>query len=164
MKRLLLALVVGTAWVSWAAETLPATEGESLTGHRVVLREAMRGHASILIGSFSKDAGAGCAEWAKAIRADAQLKSVTVYQAVMLEQAPGLVRGMIKSALRRQVPAAEQDNFVVLIKDEKLWRSYFEVSDDKDPYVVLMDGSGQTLWHGHGAAGNLETLVRAALR
>ena len=73
----------------------------------------------------------------------------------MLEEAPGFMRGMIKSGMRKGCPQREQDHSVVLTQDEKLWRSYFDVSDDKDPYVVLIDEAGKVLWHGHGAAASL---------
>jgi hypothetical protein len=112
----------GAAWA--AAQSLPATAGESLSGHAVVLAEAVRGHASLVIGSFSKEAGSACEEWSKQVHADAAMGSVTVYQMAELEQAPGFIRGIVKSALRKQVPAAWQDDFVVLTQDGKLWRDY----------------------------------------
>jgi hypothetical protein len=82
----------------------------------------------------------------------------------MLEKAPGFIRGMIKSGMRKGLSAAELDNAVVLTQDEKLWQSYFDVSDDKDPYVALIDAEGKVLWHGHGAAGVVEPQLRAALQ
>ncbi len=149
----------------WAtSQGLPETAGESLSGHAVVLAQAVRGHASLIIGSFSKVAGSGCEEWSKQVHADAAMSSVTVYQMAELEQAPGFIRGMVKSALRKQVPAAWQDDFVVLTQDGQLWRDFFGVTTDKDPWVVLLDANGKVLWHGHGQASTLEALVRAALK
>jgi ATP synthase subunit 10 len=146
------------------AQSLPATQGESLSGHSVVLAQAVRGHASLVIGSFSKEAGSSCEEWSKQVHGDAAMSSVTVYQMAELEQAPGFIRGMVKSALRKQVPAAWQDDFVVLTQDGKLWRDYFGVTTDKDPWIVLLDADGKVLWHGHGQASTLEPLVRGALK
>jgi len=143
------------------AQQLPDTAGDSLSGHRVVLAQAMRGHASLLIASFSRDAGAGAEQWAKAALGDPALASVTVYEAAMLERAPGFIRGMVIGSIRKQTPAAIQDNFVVFTQDEKLWRAYFGVTTDKEPWVVLLDASGRVLWHGHGAAKSLEPLLRA---
>ena len=145
-------------------QSLPPTEAESLTGHGVVLAQAVRGHVSLIIAGFSHEAGSACEAWSKAVHADAAMASVAVYQAVMLEQAPGFVRGMIKSSMRKQIPAAEQDNFLVFTQDEKLWRGYFGVTTDKEPWVVLLDASGKVLWHGHGPASTLEPLVRASLQ
>jgi hypothetical protein len=141
---------------------MPATEGETLSGHRVVLAKAIQGHASIVIGSFSKDAGSACEEWSKAIQGDSALASVPVYQAANLERAPDFVRGMIKSSMRKQMPVSIQDRFVIFTQGDAEWRSYFGVTTDKDAYVVLIDAAGQVRWHGHGTAASLEPLVKAA--
>lgn len=146
------------------AQEMPATTGESLSGHRVVLAELVRGHATLLVAGFSRKGGDGCGDWVKAVRADSALANVAVYQMAMLESAPGLFRGAIKNSMKKGFDAAEQDNFVVLTQDEKLWRKYFDVSDDQDPYVALIDAAGKIVWHGHGAAGNLEPMLKAALR
>lgn len=146
------------------AQTMPATEGETLSGHRIVLSQAMRGHASILLMGFSKDGGMRCGDWVKAIHADSGLNGVAVYTASMLEGAPALIRPAIKNSMRKGLSTAEQDAFVVLTQDGKLWRTYFDASTDKDPYVVLMDAAGQVRWHGHGDAKYLESLLSPALR
>jgi len=150
------------AAIGCRAQTMPATEGETLSGHRVVLAKAIQGHASIVIGSFSKDAGSACEEWSKAIQGDSALASVPVYQAANLERAPDFVRGMIKSSMRKQMPVSIQDRFVIFTQGDAEWRSYFGVTTDKDAYVVLIDAAGQVRWHGHGTAASLEPLVKAA--
>jgi hypothetical protein len=147
-----------------AAQTMPSTEGESLSGHRVILAQAIQGHPALIVGSFSKEAASGCEEWLKAVRLDPALASVTVYQAASLERAPGFIRGVIKSTMRKQTPQSIQDKFIVLTRDDALWRNYFGVTSDKEPYLVLFGASGQILWHGHGSAANLEPLLKTALK
>jgi hypothetical protein len=147
-----------------AGQAMPATAGETLSGKRVVLADAVRGHPTVLVAGFSRGGGNACAAWVKALHGDSALSGVTVYQMAMIAGAPGMMRGMIKNNMKKGVPPAEQENFVVLTQDENSWRSYFEVSADQDPYVILMDGSGKVLWHGHGSPDNLEPMVRAALQ
>jgi hypothetical protein len=161
-----LTVIAGLALMAADArsQTLPDTPGETLSGKRIVVADAVRGHAAVLIVGFSKDAGDGCGAWARAVRADTALAGVAVYQIAMLEGAPGFVRGMIKSGMRKGVAAAEQDTFVVLVHDDKLWRNYFGVTADAEPYVALLDAKGQVLWHGHGAAKDLEPLLKGALK
>lgn len=146
------------------AQSLPGTAGETLSGKRIVLADAMHGHPAILIAGFSKAGGDGCAALAKAVQSDPALAGVPVYSMAMLEHAPGFVRGMIKSSMRKGVTADEQNHYVILTQDDSLWRSYFGVANDKDPYVVLLDAKGNVLWHGHGAAKDLEPLLRSAKR
>jgi hypothetical protein len=159
---IILGVVAGTGGAC-ICQTLPATEGETLSGRRIVLAEAVRGHAGVLLVGFSKDGGAACGDWVKAIRADPALAGVPVYEVSQLAGAPSFIRGAIKSGMRKGLSPAEQDNFVVLTQDDKLWRSYFDVTADKDPYVVLLDASGRPVWHGHGAAHDLEPLLKTAL-
>ena len=160
-KVVVLSLVGFSAFPSFG-QAMPSTTGETLSGKRIVLAEALRGHAAVVIAGFSKEAGDGCGLWAKAVRGDAALAGLQVYQVAEIEGAPGFVRGMIKSGMRKGVAPAEQDYFLVLTQDEKLWRDYFGVSNDKDPYVVMLDASGNVVWHGHGAAKDLEPLLRGA--
>ena len=128
------------------------------------MAEAIRGHLAVLIAGFSKDGGDGCGAWAKAVREDPALRAAEVYELVMLEGAPSFVRPFIKSGIRKGLSIADQDQFVILTQDEKLWRSYFGVDNGKEPWVVLIDAGGRVLWHGHGSARGLEPLLKAALR
>lgn len=157
-------LLITLAATEAFSQSPPQTAGETLSGKPLIVADAARGRAAILIMGFSKDAGPPCGEWAKAIRSDQALAGVTLYQVASLESAPGFVRGMIKSAMRKGLSSGEQDHFVILTQDEKLWRSYFQVTADKEPYVVLLDPSGQVKWHGHGAAANLEPLLKGAMK
>jgi hypothetical protein len=160
--RFALAVVLCLVPVLARAQTMPATSGETLSGKRLVLADAIRGHAAALVFGFSKDAGDPCGQWAKTLHADPAMAGVLVYQVASLEQAPGFVRGMIKSSMRKGVSTEDQDHFLVFTQDEKLWRGYFGVSNDKDPWVVFLDPTGKVLWHGHGDAKSLEPLLSKA--
>jgi ATP10 protein len=166
VKKLVLGCVltfaVSALIVQSFCQSMPLTTGETLSGKRIALAETVRGRTVALVAGFSREGGSSTAAWVKAMHSDHALKDVTVYQVAMLAGAPSLLRGMIKSSMKKGVAAAEQDNFVVLVQDEKLWRDYFDVSVDKDPYVLLIDASGKISWHGHGAAAELEPQLRAA--
>lgn len=155
-------VAVVLACMTCQAQTLPATVGETLSGKRIVLADAVRGHAVVLVAGFNKEAGDGCGAWATALRSDPALTGVPIYRVAMLEQAPSFVRGAIKGGLRKGLSSAQQDNFVVLTQDDKVWQSYFSVTEDKDPYVVLLDAEGRVRWRGYGAAKDLEPQLRAA--
>jgi hypothetical protein len=163
MNRIVLCWVLAAFTVEGAAQApgMPGTAGETLSGKRIVLADAVRGHAVVLVAGFSHDGGIACGDWMKAIRADAA--GVEVYEIAMIEGAPGLFRGMIKSGMRKGMSAAEQDRVVVLTQDDKLWEKFFAVSNGQDPQVMLLDGEGNVVWHGHGAASEVEPQLRAAV-
>lgn len=146
------------------AQSVPTTAGETLSGKPIVLADAVHGHSAVLVAGFSREGGNGAGDWAKAIHADPALAHTTVFQISMLAGAPGFIRGMIKSGIKKGVPPADQDRFVVLTTDEQPWKSYFGVTTENDAYVALIDAQGKILWHAHGPAGQLETQLRAALR
>ena len=150
----LVAMAVLLLGANVAAQEMPRTSGETLSGKQVVLAEMVQGHAAILVAGFSHEGGNGTGAWVKAIHADPALSGVAVYEVAEIAGAPSLIRGMIKSGMRKSVPAAEYDSFVVLTKDEKPWRSYFEVSDDKVPYVMAIDGAGRRCGGGMGRLRN----------
>ena len=146
------------------AQNMPATAGETLSNHRIVLAQAVSGHPALLAACFSKDAGPTCGEWVRQARIDPALSGVAVYELAMLGRAPGFIRGTIESGMRKGLSVPEQDQFVILTQDEPQWRNYFGVTMDKDAWVVLIDPAGRILWHGHGAAANLEPLLKSALK
>ena len=82
----------------------------------------------------------------------------------MLEGAPRIFRGMIKSGMRKGMSSAEQERSVVLTEDDKLWEKFFEVSNGQEPQVMQLDAQGNVVWRGHGAAGVMEPQLRAALK
>lgn len=158
-----IALVAATGLVC-RAQAMPQTMGESLSGQQVVLAHATQGRRAILVAGFSREGGQGTGAWTKAVRTDPAMAGVPVYQIAMLAAVPGLFRGAIRNGMKKGLTLPEQDQFIVLTQDESLWRSYLHVTDDKDPYVVLLDAAGKMLWQGHGPAASLEPQLRATLR
>ena len=143
---------------------MPTSVGETLSGKKIVLAEAVRGHRAVLVAGFSHDGGIECGDWMKAIRGDAALEGVDVYEIAMLEGAPGIFRGMIKSGMRKGMSSAEQERSVVLTQDDKAWEKYFEVSNEQEPQVMLLDAHGNVVWRGHGAARAVEAELRNAVK
>ena len=145
-------------------QAMPQTAGTTLSGKAVTLAEAVRGQRVVLVAGFSRAGGSGTGAWVKAVEGDPALKGVAVWQVAMLAGAPGFVRGMIQSGMRKGLTAAEQERFVVLAEDEAAWRSYFGVTEDDVPYVMLLDAAGKVLWRGHGAGAGLEPALRGAVK
>ncbi|MGO9936456.1 MAG: hypothetical protein ACLPH3_02180 [Terracidiphilus sp.] len=145
------------------AQSLPSTAAETLSGKPIVLADAVHGRTAVLVAGFSRKGGMVTGDWIKAIHADPAFANASVFQIAELAGAPGFMRGIIRSGMKKGLSVAEQDRFVILTGDEKPWRTFFDVTTDKEPYVVLLDAHGKILWHGHGYPANLETQMRAAL-
>lgn len=124
LPRVFCLLIVFAASHESFAQALPATAGVTLSDKPIVLADAVRGHAVVLIAGFSREGGNGAGDWAKALRADPAFTRIVVYQIAILAGAPKLMRGMIKSGMKKGVAPADQDRFVVLSDDEQPWKSF----------------------------------------
>lgn len=158
-----LILLMGDSSLQSLPPAMPQTSGETLSGKRVTPADLVRGHDSILVAGFSHDAGMQCGPWMKAIQNDPALKNVATYELAMLEKAPGMLRGIIKSGMRKGTTPEEQNRIVVMTKDQEEWEKFFGVEDEKAPYVVVLNAKGDVVWHGQGPAASLEPLLKASL-
>ena len=137
------ALAPGTAF--------PRLTGKSLNGNEVVLPDASAGKPSLLILTFSKAAGDRSRKWTEQFVKDFPDDSrATSYSVAMLSSAPGFVRGMIRSAMKRGTPEKLRPRTVIVTSDDKPWKERIGVTNDKDPYLVLLDSKGQVVWMNHG--------------
>jgi hypothetical protein len=146
------------------AQAMPQTAGETLSGHTVTLAQAVRGQRVVLVAGFSRAGGSGTGAWVKAVKADPALKGVEVWQVALLAGVPGIFRAAIRNGMKKGMPEEQQSRFVVLAQDEAAWRSYYGVTEDDVPYVMLLDAAGRVLWRGHGTAAGMEPALREAVK
>ncbi len=57
-----------------------------------------------------------------------------------------MVRGMIRSSMRKGTPQPLLERSLILTKDEKAWKRAVGSKQDNLPVVVLLDGKRQILW------------------
>jgi hypothetical protein len=141
---------VGLASVSLLAQALqpgsplPSFEGESLSGKTISLPGASAGKPTLLVFSFSKEGGEKSTPWMNAwVKEYGSGDRIAYYSVAMLEAAPRLIRGLIRSGMKKGMPPAIQDRSVLLYKDDKVWRTRLGVTKDDAPFVVLLDAKGQ---------------------
>jgi hypothetical protein len=160
-------LLVAVALPCWGvlAQSLPATEGETLSGKPTTLARDVSGKPAVVVIGFSKASSSESAAWAKRLKGDASLAGMAVYQVAVLEEVPKLVRGMVKSSIRGSVPVADQGTFVMLFHDEAQWKELAHYKNADDAYVVVLDRSGTTRFTVAGAvADHYGDVVEAAKR
>ena len=135
-----------------SAQAVPATTAETLTGKKIVLPDAIRGHVSVFVVGFSRKSKDPTTDWNKQIRqALGQDHNLQIYQVAHLQGAPRFIHGMIVSGIRKGVPPDQQDNFFVLYEGQDAWKQWAAFSEPDDAYLVLVDKSGQAVWKTHGA-------------
>ena len=127
---------------SIAAQNLPSTAAESLSGHKMEFPAALAGHVAVCVFGFSKEAGDRGKPWMKRLNQD----GINAWSVANLEKAPSFVRGMIRSSMRKGTPASQLDHFLILTKDAKAWEQAVGSKHDSLPVVVLLDAGGRIVW------------------
>lgn len=144
---------------------LPSLQGQTLDDKEIILPDAAAGRISLVIFTFSKAAGDRSRVWqdhfvksfpeaATPEAGAAQNSRITSYSVAMLSDAPGFVRGMIRSAMRKGTPPALRSRTITVLTDSKPWKQRVEMSNDKDDYLFLLDTKGQVVWIYHGEFGD----------
>ena len=143
---------------SLCAQTIPHTEAETLSGKTIVLPDAAAGHPAVFIVAFSRAGGDASGRWNKQLRQEfASEQNLHFFTVAVLQDAPKLVRGMIKHGMRGGVPQNEQGSFALLYKDEDVWKKLVDFTDVNDAYILLTDSTGRIRWHAHGKAPDQQT-------
>jgi hypothetical protein len=148
-----------------AAESLPVTPSETLTGQKVEFPTALAGKPAVCVFGFSKEAGDRTKVWMTRLSQD----GINAWSVANLESAPALVRGMIRSSMRKGTPQPLLERSLILTKDEKAWKRAVGANQNNLPVVVLFDASGHPLWTYEGLFGDeplreIKTRLDAATR
>ncbi len=135
-------MLLGAGWAVAAAESLPVTQAETLTGQKLEFPSALAGKPAVCVFGFSKEAGDRTKIWMTRLSQD----GVNAWSVANLESAPALVRGMIRGSMRKGTPQPLLERSLILIKDEKAWKRAVGASQNNLPVVVVFDASGHPLW------------------
>jgi hypothetical protein len=135
-------LIAVSAW----AQSLPVTPVESLTGQKLSFPSALAGKTAVCVFGFTKEAGDHTKDWMIRLNKD----GVNAWSVANLESAPSLIRGMIRSSMRKGTPEAQQGHSLVMTKDGQAWKKALEVKQESLPVVVVFDASGKIAWKQEG--------------
>lgn len=139
-------VVVSLFALSLAANPLPRAEGESLTGQKAMLPDALRGQTAVVVWSFTREAGEQVEKWVAPLARD----RVNVYSAAVIEAAPRLIRPMIRASMRRASPQPFHERFLCITRGEKELRQALNVRNDKVPYLTIVNPDGAIVWQHAG--------------
>jgi ATP10 protein len=154
-RFLMLSVVLVAAMVcaGGRAQTIPKSQGTTLAGTAVVLPDALKGKAGVLVVGFSHASQGQVATWTRLLEADYGKSNDVAYFALpMLAGAPKMLRGMIKKSMASSVPFAERPHFLPVTEGEPAWRATAHYDKPDDAYVLLVDNTGTVHWQTEGEA------------
>jgi hypothetical protein len=142
-----------------SAQSLPHVQADTLSSNKIALPDAALGHPAIFIIGFSRAAGDSTGRWGKELKKQfANDPDLRFYSVAVLQDAPKMVRGMIRHGMRGGIPKEEQDRFVLIYEGEDAWKSFAGFSEPDDAYIVLVDAKGTPLARVHGKAADEKSL------
>ncbi len=140
----LLAAVVDSASGA-AAASPPAVHftGEQTDGKAIRLPDEMHGRTVILVVSFTQEAGKRADAWGDALQQHVGSRAAIVGVAV-LDKVPGLLRGMIKNAIAKDVgpPETGKPAFVTTT-DAATLRASAPAGSADDPVIYVVRPGGE---------------------
>jgi len=126
-------------------------QGQTLEDKDVSLPDVAQGRVCLVIMTFSKEAGERSRPWQDHfVRDFADDSKATSYSVAMLSDAPGFVRGMIRSAMRRGTPQPLRPRTITVTSDSKPWKQRLNLTNDKDVFLLLLDKQGRIALIQHG--------------
>ena len=132
---------------------MPRIDGESLAGHKIVLPDAASGKVAVLIFGFSKASKGPTSGWADQLEAGLGTRpDFEVYQLPVLEAVPRLIRGMVISGMKKDVPENKREHFVPILQGEDELKKFVRYAEPDDAYLVVLNRSGKPLEMTHSAA------------
>lgn len=138
-------------------DILPDVSGQTPSGGSLRLSDVVAGKTSVVVFSFSKSAGKDARLWNDHLDKDYASNSLVAGSTViMLEAVPRLLRGIIVSQLKNNMPASMRDRTIVSYQNEGLWKQRLGVADDSHAYVLLLGLDGHIRWRNSDAFGDAE--------
>ena len=138
------------------AQELSNLEVRDLTGATLQLPSALAGKAAVLVVGFSRKSGDQTARWVKRLAEDATVSSaVAIYSVAILQEVPGLFRGLVVNGIRNETPRSFWSYSFVAFSKEAVWKSLVGFERPDDAYLLLIDTQGRELWRGHGEVTSL---------
>ncbi len=148
MMRLILLGMLAFAASLPPGSPWPPTEADTLAGGKVRLPDAAKGKPALIVMTFSKDAGTVSKAWTTRFLKD--FPATQLYQIAMLEKAPRLVRGIIRSGMRSDMPVALHSRMLLLYQGDAAWRTRLSIANEDLPYLAVLDAEGRLKWSHQG--------------
>jgi len=154
--------VLAAASIAQNAPPMPKIEGDSISGHKVVLPDASHGKVAVLIFGFTKASKGPTSAWADKIDSDFRSRpGFELYQLPVLEDVPRFIRGMVISSMKKSIRENMRDHFVPVLQNETELKKLVNYKEADDAYLVLLNPIGQVVGQRHGG---LDQAAYAELR
>jgi hypothetical protein len=151
MRRWTIALLLVCATTARAGERLPSLPVETLAGASLVVPGAWPSQPVLLVVGFSRDARDTCRAWSERLRGTDRPEGAAVYQVAVIDDVPGLLRGLVARGIRKGVPPALHERFLLVTEQGQAWRKLAGYTQPDAAYLLLFDAQHALRWHASGS-------------
>jgi hypothetical protein len=148
MAALVLACALGSP--ACAGDAPHAWPAETLAGSALVLPEALPAQPVVLVVGFSRESREACRSWSERLREPDRPARLAVYQVAVIDYVPRLFRGLVASGIRKGVPTALHDHFLLVTEQGGAWRALAGYARPDAAYLLLFDARHELRWHASG--------------
>jgi hypothetical protein len=133
-------------------ESLPALDGEYLTGRQAQLPDAAAGRVALLALGFTYNSRFPVEVWIGRFRNDFDSNPhVTFYEIPMIGGMARLGKWFIDSGMRKGTPRSDQENVITVYGGTDAWKQRVGYQSQDAAYLVLIDKHGAVRWRHSGA-------------
>ena len=145
-------LMGSSGWAQAGLGTVPAVQGELLSGTKVNLLESLQGKSGVLVVGFSQGSREEVAAWGRRLAGDYRdSPNVVYYEMPVLAGVPKLLRGWVLKKVNEGVPDRAKGHCLPVMEHEAEWKQAAGFTRDEDAYVLVVDGAGKVTWRTEGA-------------
>jgi hypothetical protein len=157
VKNIAIALIAflavdGAAPIMWVK--LPRLEATALDGSRLVLPDSTAANITLVGFGYQRQSQDDLASWLDPFRREyASADGFRACEVPMMGPSiPGLLRGVINSAMRNATPIERRRWVAPFYGDINDYSRRLGVTDRSRVHIFLLDGSGVVRWHASGRA------------
>jgi hypothetical protein len=125
-------------------DKLPSIAAPALSGKWVDMPAITAGKPAVAIFSFSRAAGREAQNWTQHLSKDDE--HLAIYTVIFLESVPRLLRSMVLSEIKKDVPGVMQDRTIILYRDEREWKQRLQLTDEHRACLTLIRANGEIQW------------------
>lgn len=141
--------------------TLPA---ETLSGTKLTVPRDLPKKPVLFVIGFSKASETQTSAWSRALKDSLSTDVVAVYSVSIIEDVPRLLRSFVVSSIRKGVPRALHERFLLISQQASEWKEMasYQAQRPDDAYLVLTNVAREVVWRVSGPVRetSLQSLAR----
>ena len=126
----------------------PRLRGMSLSRKRMIIPEDLEGNINLVLVAFRRHHQRDVDEWLHDLGdIEERIEDLCIYEVPLLVRYPRFYRRWIDDGMRSGIPDPEtRDRTITVYTDRRRFLDHFDLPDESQILVALLDGKGAVVW------------------